>query len=77
MGNYNPDWSLAFDIKDIKYIYFIAGTMQQMKLRTVEKAKIICAKKHFEAISDGKIKYGVVNTYEELIDLITGVILLN
>ncbi len=79
-GNYNPDWAIVFNKKDIKYIYFIAetkGTMQQMKLRTVEKAKIICAKKHFEAISDGKIKYGVVNTYEELIDLVTGVIPLN
>ena len=75
-GNYNPDWALVFDNKDIKYIYFIAetkGSMQSAQLKGVEKGKIECAKRHFKSISNGNIKYGVVNSYEHLIDLVTGV----
>ena len=75
-GNYNPDWALVFDNKDIKYIYFIAetkGSMQSAQLKGAEKGKIECAKKHFKSISNGSVKYGVVNSYENLIDLVTGV----
>ena len=79
-GNYNPDWALVFDNKDIKYIYFIAetkGSMQSAQLKGAEKGKIECARKHFKSISDGSVKYDVVNTYEHLIDLVTGVATLN
>lgn len=75
-GNYNPDWALVFDSKDIKYIYFIAetkGSMQSAQLKGAEKGKIECARKHFKSISDGSVKYDVVNNYENLIDLVTGV----
>ena len=47
--------------------------MQSAQLKGAEKGKIECAKKHFKSISDGKVKYGVVNSYEHLIDLVTGV----
>lgn len=79
-GNYNPDWALVFDNKDIKYIYFIAetkGSMQSAQLKGAEKGKIECARKHFKSISDGNVKYGVVSSYENLIDLVTGVVTLN
>ena len=79
-GNYNPDWALVFDNKDIKYIYFIAetkGSMQSAQLKGAEKGKIECARKHFKSISEGAVKYDVVNTYEHLIDLVTGVVPLN
>ena len=75
-GNYNPDWAIVFDNKDIKYIYFIAetkGSMQSAQLKGTEKGKIECAKKHFESISNGSVKYGVVDSYEHLIDLVTGI----
>lgn len=75
-GNYNPDWAIVFDNKDIKYIYFIAetkGSMQSAQLKGAEKGKIECAKKHFESISNGSVKYGVVDSYEYLIDLVTGI----
>ena len=39
-----------------------------------EQGKIACAKKYFKAISGGAVKYGVVNTYEHLIDLVTGIV---
>ena len=73
-GNYNPDWALVFDNKDIKYIYFVAetkGSMQSAQLKGAEKGKIECAKKHFETISSGEVKYGVVDSYETLIDIVT------
>ena len=65
-----------FDSKNIKYIYFIAetkGSMQSAQLKGAEKGKIECAKKHFESISNGSVKYGVVDSYEHLIDLVTGI----
>lgn len=70
LGNYNPDWAIVLDNKDFKYIYFIAetkGTMESLELRGAEKGKIECAKKHFELLSDDKIKYGVVDNYESLL----------
>lgn len=74
VGNYNPDWAIVFNNKDFKYVYFIAetkGSMNSLELRDVEKAKIECAKKHFESISNGEVKYDVVDSYEKLIDMIT------
>lgn len=76
-GNYNPDWALVLDNKDIKYIYFIAetkGSMQSAQLKGAEQGKIACARKHFKAISNGAVKYGVVDSYENLINLVTGVV---
>ena len=75
-GNYNPDWALVFDNEDIKYIYFIAetkGSMQSAQLKGTEKGKIECTRKHFKSISGDSVKYGVVDSYEHLIDLVTGV----
>ncbi|HPE14948.1 MAG TPA: DEAD/DEAH box helicase family protein [Bacilli bacterium] len=74
VGNYNPDWAIVFENKTFKHIYFIAetkGSMDSLELRDVEKAKIACAKKHFESITDGNIKYDMVNSYEELINIVT------
>lgn len=48
-------------------------SMSTAKLRAVERGKIECARKHFEAISNGDIKYGVVDSYESLIYEVTGV----
>ena len=76
LGNYNPDWAIVFDNDKFEYVYFIAetkGSILSKDLRKIEEAKTICAQKHFEAISDGKIKYGVVDSYEELINKVTEV----
>lgn len=74
VGNYNPDWAIVFDNKDFKYVYFVAetkGSMNSLELRDVEKAKIECARKHFESISNGEVKYDVVDSYQSLIDILT------
>ncbi len=76
VGNYNPDWAIVLDNKEFKYVYFIAetkGSMSTTELRGVEKAKIECARKHFQAICKDNVKYGVVDSYQSLIDILTKV----
>lgn len=73
VGKYNPDWAIVFNNKNIKHIYFVAetkGNANSMELRNVEKAKIDCAKQHFKAISNGLIKYDVVDSYERLMEIV-------
>lgn len=78
MGNYNPDWAIAFkDEAGVKHIYFVAETKGVNKgqldvgVKGVEKAKIECARKHFEKISNGDHIYGVCNSYEKLLELVS------
>ncbi len=74
VGNYNPDWAIAFKDGKVKHIYFIAetkGTMSSMELREVEKTKIKCAKKFFSKISADQVKYDVVDSYGKLMDLVS------
>ncbi len=71
IGNYNPDWAIVFDDKDVKYIYFIAetkGSMSTLQLKGSELQKINYAKKHFEALSSVDLKYDVVDSYEALMN---------
>ena len=42
-----------------------------MQLRETEHAKIECAKKHFAALSNSDVKYDVVNSYDELVEMMT------
>ena len=75
VGNYAPDWAIAFKKGIVKHIFFIAetkGSLESMELRGVEKAKIACAKKLFNETSSGKVKYNVVANFEELRDALMG-----
>ena len=74
VGKYNPDWAIAFYEGDVKHIYFVAetkGSMSSMQLREVESGKIHCAKEHFKAISSDTVKYDVVDSYQELLNIVT------
>jgi len=69
VGKYNPDWAIAFHEGKVKHIYFVAetkGTMSSMELRKIEAAKVHCAEEHFKAISSDSVKYGVIDSFEEL-----------
>lgn len=71
VGHYNPDWAIAFNSGSVKHIYFVAetkGSMSSMQLKSIEQAKIDCARVHFKSISSNEVKYDVVNTYEALLD---------
>lgn len=77
VGDYNPDWAIAFKEGSVKHIYFIAetkGSMSSMELRTVEKTKIECAKKFFaevnRKINSDHVQYSVVDSYGKLMEVV-------
>lgn len=73
VGNYNPDWAIAFQAGKVKHIYFIAetkGSMSTMDLREIEASKIKCARKFFAKITSDQVKYDVVDSYGKLMDLV-------
>lgn len=72
VGDYSPDWAIAFYEGTVKHIYFIAetkGSMDSLQLRPVESAKIACAKKLFNEISTNDVKYHEVDSYKTLLDI--------
>lgn len=72
VGNYSPDWAIAFNEGSVKHIYFIAetkGTMESLNLRPIEKAKISCAKRLFNELSTSKVKYHDVDSYQSLLNI--------
>jgi len=73
VGNYTPDWAIAFEEDRIKYLYFVAetkGSLSSLDLRPIEKAKIDCARKLFDTLSTESIRYDYLETYEDLMDLV-------
>ena len=74
VGNYAPDWAIAFnDHAGVKHIFFIAetkGSMDSMQLKGIERAKIDCAKKLFNEVSTSNVRYHEVNGYDALLDVI-------
>lgn len=76
VGNYAPDWAIAFNKGTVKHIFFVAetkGSLDSMELRGVEKAKIACARKLFNDISTINVRYGAVASYEDLLNKVQGV----
>lgn len=77
VGDYNPDWAIAFTKGSVKHVYFVAetkGSMSSLQLRPVEEAKIKCAKRFFESLrtEDGEtVRYEVVDSYASLMELVT------
>ena len=72
VGNYSPDWAIAFNEGTVKHIFFIAetkGTMDSLNLRPIEQAKISCAKKLFNEISTSHVKYHDVDSYQSLLTI--------
>ena len=72
VGNYAPDWAIAFNKGSVKHIFFVAetkGSMDSMELRGIEKAKIACAKKLFNEMSDSNVRYHEADSYEKLLEV--------
>lgn len=76
VGDYNPDWAIAFQEGAVKHVYFIAetkGSLSSMQLRGVEEAKIECARKFFAELNakhDEHVNYDVVTDYSQLMQLV-------
>ena len=76
VGNYSPDWAIAFNEGTVKHIYFIAetkGTLESLSLRPIEKAKIKCARKLFNELSTDNVVYHDVDSYQSLLNIMNGI----
>lgn len=74
VGNYSPDWAIAFYEGTVKHIFFIAetkGTMESLELRPIEQAKISCAKKLFNEMSTSNVVYHDVDSYQSLLSIMS------
>ena len=78
VGDYNPDWAIAFKEGTVKHIYFVAetkGSMSSMDLREIERTKIKCARKFFDEMSrrfaHDKVKYDVVDNFGRLMEVVS------
>ena len=72
VGNYSPDWAIAFNKGTVKHVFFIAetkGTMESLNLKLIEQAKIKCAKKLFNELSTENIVYHDVDSYQSLLNV--------
>ena len=72
VGNYSPDWAIAFNKGTVKHIFFIAetkGTMETLNLKPIEQAKISCAKKLFASLSTEDVVYHDVDSYQSLLNI--------
>jgi type III restriction enzyme len=75
VGNYSPDWAIAFNEGTVRHIYFLAetkGSLETLELRGIEKAKIDCAKKLFNKMSTSNVRYENVTNYKDLLDKMNG-----
>jgi type III restriction enzyme len=76
VGDYNPDWAIAFKEGTVRHVYFVAetkGSLSSLQLKGVEEAKIECARKFFAELNSkhGKaVKYDVVTDYSQLMQLV-------
>ena len=76
VGNYSPDWAIAFKAGTVKHIFFVAetkGTMESLQLRPIEQAKISCAKKLFNEISTDQVRYHDVDSYQTLLNIMNSI----
>ena len=76
VGNYAPDWAIAFEKGTVKHIFFIAetkGTMKTLELKPIEQAKIKCAKNLFSSLSSKDVVYHDIDTYQNLLSVIESI----
>lgn len=76
VGYYAPDWAIVFEDGSVRHIFFVAetkGSLDKMELRGVELAKTECAKRLFNSISTNTTRYGVVDKFENLHNIINGI----
>lgn len=76
LGKYNPDWAIVLRGDGrFEHMYLIAetkGSMSPLNLRPIEQAKIVCAQRHFAAVSGGVVDYRAVNNFLELVNHVKG-----
>jgi type III restriction enzyme len=68
-GDYSPDWAIVYRKAEDENVrlYFIVETKadkKEVNLTTVERLKIKCGQKHFEAVSSD-VTFDWVNSYDD------------
>ncbi len=67
---------MCFEDGSVRHVFFVAetkGSLDKMELRGVERAKTECASKLFNSISTNTTRYGVVDKYDNLFNIINGI----
>ena len=76
VGNYSPDWAIAFKEGTVQHVYFIAetkGTLDSLQLKPIEQAKIRCAEKLFNNLpANINIHYAAVKDFDTLLKAVNG-----
>lgn len=75
VGEYAPDWAIAFNDGAVQHVYFVAetkGTMDTFELSTIEQTKIACARKVFNELETSQVRYYHISNYDELLQAIRG-----
>ncbi|MGJ8558950.1 MAG: type III restriction-modification system endonuclease [Litorimonas sp.] len=73
VGDYSPDWAVAFREGSVKHVYFVAetkGSLSTLQLRGSEKAKIECARRFFDNLNAPDIRYDVVEDFDQLLNIV-------
>ena len=77
VGNYNPDWAIAFEEGTVKHVFFVAetkGSMSSLQLKGMEEAKIECAKRFFDKLNAEmaakNVTYNVVDNFKSLMNIV-------
>ena len=77
VGNYNPDWAIAFEEGTVKHVFFVAetkGSMSSLQLKGMEEAKIECAKRFFDKLNaemaTKNVTYNVVDNFKSLMNIV-------
>ena len=76
VGNYSPDWAIAFKEGTVQHVYFVAetkGSLDSMQLTPIEQAKIDCAEKLFKNLPENiNIHYAKISDYDSLLKAVNG-----
>ena len=74
MGNYSPDWAVAFNKDQFRHVFFVAetkGSLSTMDLSPIERSKIRCAQKLFDKFNGDAI-FHPTKDYKDLIGFVFG-----
>ena len=74
VGNYAPDWAIAFKKGTAKHIFFVAetkGDLSSLELRGMEKAKVACADFLFNTVKQEDVIYHPTTKFQELFEFVT------
>ena len=76
VGNYSPDWAIAFKEGTVQHVYFVAetkGSLESMQLTPIEQAKIDCAEKLYNNLPENfNIHYAQIEDFDSLLKAVNG-----